>query len=129
MPPDELFDWLASTDVTRWWVRPGVFDTRRWSGDVRPGGKWEASGVGRGQPYDLDGEFLTVDRPRRLVHTWHPSGSPTSPTTVSYDLEQTDGGTRLTLRHAGNPTPEAIDANGIGWETSLTRLAELLDKD
>jgi uncharacterized protein YndB with AHSA1/START domain len=125
---DELFDRLASPSVTEWWVRPGVFDTRQWAGDVRPGGRWEASGIGRGQPYSLEGEFLTVERPRRLVHTWHPAASPAPPTTVSYDLEQIDGGTRLTLRHSGNPTPEATEANGSGWETSLARLAELLEE-
>jgi len=128
LAPDELFDRLAESSVTQWWVRPGVFDTRQWSGDVRAGGRWEASGIGRGQPYSLEGEFLTVERPRRLVHTWHPVGSPAAPTTVSYDLEPIEGGTRLTLRHGGNPTPEATEANGIGWETSLARLAELLER-
>ncbi len=42
-PPERVFRALASEEVTRWWVRPGVFDTRRWSGDVRRGGRWRAS--------------------------------------------------------------------------------------
>jgi len=28
----------AGKEITEWWVRPGVFDTREWSGDVRAGG-------------------------------------------------------------------------------------------
>jgi hypothetical protein len=46
--------------------------------------------------------------------------------TVTYRLEPTDGGTRITLRRGEFATPEATDANAIGWETSLRRLAETL---
>jgi uncharacterized protein YndB with AHSA1/START domain len=59
-PPERTFQALASRDVLRWWVRPGVFDTREWTGDVRPGGSWRASGIGGGKPYVLDGEFTEV---------------------------------------------------------------------
>src|SRR6266566_9464196 len=75
--PERVFEALASNEVTGWWIRPGFFDTREWSGDVRVGGRWQASGVGNGRPYVLEGEFLEIDRPRKLVHTWravvHPS--------------------------------------------------------
>jgi len=32
--PDRVFRALTSGEITAWWVRPGVFDTREWSGDV-----------------------------------------------------------------------------------------------
>src|SRR6266705_5908770 len=64
--PERVFEALASNEVTGWWVRPGVFDTREWSGDVRVGGHWRASGVGGDKPYVLEGEFIEVDAPRRL---------------------------------------------------------------
>src|SRR5215470_6516411 len=60
-PPERVFDALVSRDVTRWWVRPGVFDTREWKSDPHPGGTWEATGVARGEPYTLEGEYLEVD--------------------------------------------------------------------
>ncbi len=28
--PERVFQALASPEVTDWWVRPGVFDTRAW---------------------------------------------------------------------------------------------------
>src|SRR5437773_3675660 len=94
-PPERVFRALASKEVCDWWVRPGIFDTREWSGDVRPGGRWRATGIGKGgNPYALEGEFLEVDAPRKLVHTWHLVGTPSAPTTVSYALEKTDRGTR-----------------------------------
>ena len=44
--PERVFQALASRDVIDWWVNPGVFDTREWTGDVRPGGRWRAAGGG-----------------------------------------------------------------------------------
>ena len=49
--PERVFQALASDEITEWWVRPGVFDTREWTGDVRAGGRWRAAGMTRGEPY------------------------------------------------------------------------------
>jgi uncharacterized protein YndB with AHSA1/START domain len=29
--PERVFQALASKEITEWWVRPGVFDTREWT--------------------------------------------------------------------------------------------------
>ncbi len=125
-PPSRVFQAIASGEITKWWVRGGVFDTREWAGEPRVGGAWRASGVGGGRPYVLEGEFLEVDSPRRLVHTWRAAGSPQAPTTVSYVLEPIEGRTRLTLRHSGFTSREVCANTCIGWETSFERLAEIL---
>lgn len=126
VPPERVFRALASKEIVDWWARPGVFDTREWTGDVRVGGRWQASGMGRGHPYMLEGEFLEVDPPRKLVHTWHRVGSPDAPTTVTYLLEPIDGGTRITLRHAGFTSRDATAGNSLGWEACFERLAAVL---
>jgi uncharacterized protein YndB with AHSA1/START domain len=125
-PPERVFRALASKEITEWWVRPGVFDTREWTGDVRPGGRWRASGMTRGEPYVQEGEFLEVESPRWLVHTWERAGKPDAASTVSYLVEPIDGRTRVTLRHVGFASREMCSAFAIGWETSLERLAEIL---
>jgi uncharacterized protein YndB with AHSA1/START domain len=125
-PPSRVFEALASKAIIDWWVRPGVFDTREWTGDVRVGGAWRAAGIGGGRPYVLEGEFLEMDSPRRLVHSWRVGGAPGASTTVAYSLEPVDGGTRVTLRHSGFMKRETCANTAIGWETSLERLAELL---
>ena len=124
--PERVFRALASKEITEWWVRPGVFDTREWTGDVHPGGRWRASGMTRGEPYEQEGEFLEVESPRRLVHTWEGAGKPGVASTVTYVLEPVDGRTRITLRHVGFASPERCGAFAIGWETSFERLAEIL---
>jgi uncharacterized protein YndB with AHSA1/START domain len=125
-PPERVFRALASEEICQWWVRPGVFDTREWTGDVRVGGHWRASGLSRGQPYAVEGEFLEVDPPRRLVHTWLLVGAPDPASTVSYVLEPVDGGTRLTLRHSGIGIPAICENTCVAWETSFERLAVML---
>jgi uncharacterized protein YndB with AHSA1/START domain len=125
-PLERVFQALTSSELLDWWVRPGVFDTREWTGDVRVGGRWRAAGVGNGRPYVLEGEFLAVDSPHKLVHTWHPAGAPGASTTVTYLLEQLDGGTRLTLRHTGFASRETCANTAIGWETSFERLGTRL---
>jgi uncharacterized protein YndB with AHSA1/START domain len=125
-PPERVFRALVSDEITAWWVRPGVFDTREWTADVRPGGAWRAAGIGGGRPYGLEGEFLEVEPPRRLVHTWHLVGTPAAPSTITYVLEPVDGGTWLTLRQAGIESRDGLMATAIGWETSFAALAELM---
>jgi uncharacterized protein YndB with AHSA1/START domain len=124
--PERVFQALASSEVVDWWVNPGVFDTREWSGEVRVGGQWRASGVARGQPYSLEGKFLEVDPPKKLVQTWHATGVPGTPSTVTYLLEPIKGGTRLTVHHAGIAAPDQQGNVGAGWRSSFDRLSEIL---
>ena len=124
--PERVFQALASREIVEWWVNPGVFDTREWTGDVRVGGRWRASGVARGAPYTLEGEFLEVDPPRKLIQTWHMAGAPGTPSTVTYILEPITGGTRLTVRHAGIAALDQRNNVGAGWRSSFDRLSEIL---
>jgi hypothetical protein len=57
-PPERVFRALASEEICQWWVRPGVFDTREWTGDVRVGGRWRASGCRGDSPTPLKASFL-----------------------------------------------------------------------
>jgi len=121
--PERVFRALASDAIVDWWGRPGVFETAEWSGDVRVGGRWRASGLARGKPWALEGEYLKVDAPRELVHTWGEPGSAETPSVVTYVLEEVSGGTRLTLRHVGLASRDSCMGAGMGWEACLHNLA------
>ena len=124
--PDRVFRALASKEITEWWVRPGVFDTREWIGDVRVGGRWKASGIARGNPYAIEGEFIDLDPPRNLAHTWIAVGELAEPMKVTYHLEKIEAGTRITVRHSGFSSPLTCLMTATGWETSFNRLSEIL---
>lgn len=127
--PERLFRALSTKEVCNWWVRPGVFNTQEWTGDVRTGGRWAAAGIGGGQPYQLEGTFTVVDEPSRLAHTWKPVGAPIEPATLTYDIEPQADGVRLTLRHAGLPNEDVREKTRAGWETSLVRLREIVSAE
>src|SRR5437868_1925314 len=126
--PERVFQAIASKEVCDWWVRPGVFNTTDWSGDVRVGGRYRTKGIARGEPYAIEGEFLEIDPPRKLVMTWHRVGAPGAPTTVTYTLEKLDGGTRLTLRHAGITSVQNLTNVAAGWKTSFDKLTDVVDR-
>lgn len=126
-PPDRAFQALTSDEIVGWWVRQGVFDTREWSGDVQVGGRLESFGLVMCRPYSLHGEYEAIERPNRLVHTYQRGDVPDDAvSTVSYVLDPTESGTRITLRHWGFSSPEVCTNNCVGWETSFARLADLL---
>jgi uncharacterized protein YndB with AHSA1/START domain len=125
--PERVFQALASREIVDWWGKPGVFDAREWSGEVKVGGHWRASGTGRdGVPWQLEGKFLEVEPPRKLSHTWSAPGSVSNPSVVTYLLEEIAGGTRVTLRHVGVSDRDSCMGACMGWESCLTRLAEQL---
>jgi uncharacterized protein YndB with AHSA1/START domain len=92
-------------------------------------------GVWQGKPYEDKGEVTTVDEPSRLAVThWSPlTGDEDVPANyhhVTYDLEPSDGGTRLTLTHGNSPTQEAADAMiANGWEPMLQDLKRVAEAE
>jgi uncharacterized protein YndB with AHSA1/START domain len=95
---------------------------------VPVGGHWRTSGFFNGAPYHLEGEYLEIDPPRKLVQTYG-VGTPWGPTTVTYHLEPLNGGTRITLQHSGFTSREKCAGNCIGWETSFERLSEIFHEE
>ena len=82
--------------------------------------------MARGAPYTLEGEYIEVDPPRKLVHTWWNIERPEAISTVTYQLQRTPSGTRLTVRHADIRVLEVAKGTTDGWKFSLRRLAEML---
>ncbi|MBV8474586.1 MAG: SRPBCC domain-containing protein [Hyphomicrobiales bacterium] len=125
-PTDAVFNALTTGDeITRWWGSPETYQTTEWVGDVRPGGRWRASGVGAdGGPFSVEGEFIEVTPGRKLVQTWQADWDGGNVTTVAFLLDAIAGGTRLTLWHKGFAgRPDSCRGHGDGWEMVLGWLA------
>jgi uncharacterized protein YndB with AHSA1/START domain len=120
--PERVFRALTTAaDIMRWWGADDVYRTTNWTADFRVGGTWRAEGRGAdGKPFSVAGEFLEIDPPRKLVQTWRPDWAGGHETTVTYRLEPTPEGTRLTLRHEGfKEHPESCGGHTSGWERVL----------
>jgi uncharacterized protein YndB with AHSA1/START domain len=124
-PPERVFQALSSDEITKWWGTPAMYQTTEWTGDLRVGGKWRSQGKSAdGSTFAVEGEFLEIMRPHKLVHTWVAPWDGNNSTTVTYRLEPVDGGTRVTIRHEGFAgRPESCAGHGEGWERVLGWLA------
>jgi uncharacterized protein YndB with AHSA1/START domain len=87
-PPARVFQAISDpTQLPKWWGQDGLYHVTKSTMDVRPGGKWRSDGIGHdGKPFHVEGEYLEVDPPRLLVHTWIGSYSPVK-TVVRWELE------------------------------------------
>ena len=103
--------------------------------DVRPGGRRRVCMAAGPREMWFIGEHLEVSEPTRLVYTETMAddrGNPISPealgmppktpgtTEVTVVLEEVDGGTRVTLTHAGVP---AESGAARGWNGAFDKLA------
>ena len=124
--PDRVFRSLTDpVDLAAWWGSDDLYRTSDWKIDLRPGGKWSALARGAdGTDMTVDGEYIEVDPPRRLVYTWRPSWDDYAVTMVRYDLIATPTGTRLTVTHTGfGDRAVAAVGTGEGWKRVLEWLA------
>jgi uncharacterized protein YndB with AHSA1/START domain len=124
-PPERVFRALTSDEITRWWGSPETYQTTEWSGDVRPGGRWRAAGIGAdGTRFNVAGEFIEVVPAKKIVQTWRADWDAGNVTTITIRLEPIEGGTRLTLWHTGFAgRPGACAGHRHGWERVLEWLA------
>jgi uncharacterized protein YndB with AHSA1/START domain len=108
-------------EVVRWWGSDDTYRTTEWDSDLRVGGRWRAAGRSKdGQVFTVEGEYLELEPPRKLVHSWKPVWDNGNVTTVTYRLETVDGATRVTVRHDGFVArPQACDSHRQGWERVL----------
>lgn len=114
-PPEVVFELIVDPQQMLRWI--GVHNEM----DARPGGQLRIDVTGR----DIAvGEFVVIDRPRRVVFTWGWEGSAAMPpgtSTVEITLATEKDGTLLTLTHRDCP-PAELDAHAAGWTHFLERL-------
>ncbi|MGY2744880.1 SRPBCC family protein [Arthrobacter sp. UYCu723] len=127
--------WSALTDPDQapaWWG-PRGFHTPRESidADLEIGGLYRACMIqdSTGQEYWWSGVHTDIEPPNLFVftHAWDKQdGTRGFETEVTFELEEIDGGTRMTFRQGPFDTPDNRDSNGVGWRESFDRLAEHL---
>ncbi len=131
-PPARVFQAISDPEqMPRWWGARDMYKITEWKADLRVGGKWSSEGVGvDGKTFRIDGEYLEVDPPRLLVHTWLASWTGPIQTIVRWELEaqsvhglhpngpqRAGTGTLLKIRHEGFAAfPEAAAGHTEGWK-------------
>ena len=143
-PPERVFEAISNPSQTaKWWGAKGLYRLSETTADVRPGGKWRSAGFGDdGTPFHVEGEYLEVNPPRRLVHTWTSSYMGPVKTVVYWDLQpqpvhglhpggprKAGTGTLVKLRHEGFAgAPQAAMSHGEGWKRVMGWLVAFVEK-
>jgi uncharacterized protein YndB with AHSA1/START domain len=146
-PLERVFQAISDPNqIPKWWGRSDLYNLTKSTADFRPGGKWRSEGVGAdGKPFYVEGEYLEVDPPRLVVHTWVGSydGPHAQKTVVRWELEpqgvhglhpsgpkKSGTGTRVRVTQegfAGN-LPSAT-SHGEGWKRVLGWLQEYVEEN
>jgi uncharacterized protein YndB with AHSA1/START domain len=143
-PPARVFQAISDpAQLPKWWGEDGMYHVTSSVMDVRPGGKWRSEGVGSdGKSFHVEGEYLEVDPPRLLVHTWTGTHHP-GRTVVRWELEpqsvhglhphglkKSGTGTLVRVRHSGFAGDVAgVTSHGEGWKRVLGWLEEFVQKN
>jgi len=124
--PERVFDaWLDPQTASRWLFTDPKGKITRCEIDARVGGKFLIVDTRAVGDVDHVGEYLEIDRPRRLVFTFSvPRYSPQQ-TRVTLDIVPSGKGCELTLTHE-NVLPEWTEQTQQGWAMILGALEESL---
>jgi uncharacterized protein YndB with AHSA1/START domain len=124
--PERVFDaWLDPEKVMKWMFPNG--DIVRMEIDPRVGGWFSFVDRREGEEVDHRGEYLEIDRPRRLVFSWGmPSYSPDFDR-VTVEIVPLEAGCELTLTHEMKAEwADYLDSTKDAWTTMLEALAQTL---
>lgn len=123
---ERVFDaWLDAEGAARWMFATPTGEMVRAEIDPRVGGTFRFVDRRDGEDVDHTGEYLEIDRPRRLVFTFSVDGSEAD--RVTLEIAPLESGCELTLTHEMSPAwAEYAERAKEGWSTMLEGLADAL---
>ncbi len=124
--PERVFDaWLDPDTAGKWLFAAPTGQMVRVEIDAQVGGKFVF--VDRRDDEDVEhtGEYLEIDRPRRLVFTFAVPKYSSVVTRVTIDIAPTKTGCDLTLTHDG-VLPEWASRTESGWTMILEGLGQTI---
>jgi uncharacterized protein YndB with AHSA1/START domain len=117
--PETVFGFFTDPEKMVRWIGVGA------TLDPRAGGIFSINTIAG---YRLEGEYVAVEPPRRIVFTWgygnfpdDPNPLPPGSSTVEVELVPDGGATIVRLTH--RVPAELADFHAMGWEHYLDRLA------
>ncbi|MFQ5564617.1 MAG: SRPBCC domain-containing protein [Parvularculaceae bacterium] len=127
--PEAVFDaWLDPSAVGEWLFHTPDGAMKKIEIDARVGGRFEISEQ-RGDDFDRHvGEYLVIERPRKLVFTFAyigPKKPDAEETRVTVEIDPAEKGCLLTLTHEGVLVDWGEETRG-GWTMILDGLATTL---
>jgi uncharacterized protein YndB with AHSA1/START domain len=119
---ERLFDaWTKPELMKQWFHATEKMSTTKAEADLRVGGAWLVEmKSSKGDLIPNNGHYKVIERPNKLVFTWHPHGAPDYETTVSLIFKKvSDTVTDFTLTHEGLRNEQDKTNHTNGWNGCL----------
>jgi len=123
---ERVFDaWLDPNTVGKWLFATPTGKMSKVKIDARVGGSYLIVENREGADVEHIGEYLEINRPRRLVFTLKVPKYSQESTKVTIEIRGLESGCELTLTHEG-VLPDYIASTTSGWKMILGQLATTL---
>jgi uncharacterized protein YndB with AHSA1/START domain len=119
-PRDRVFGALTDADeLKRWWITDGI-------SEPRPGGRfrYEWKMADAANDHVQEGTYDEVVDGERVVFPW---SGPGGESRVTFALAQSNGGTQVSLIHAGISAQDEFERYEQGWRGFLANLKSVLE--
>jgi uncharacterized protein YndB with AHSA1/START domain len=131
-PPERIYRAFLDADAMTKWLPPHGFTGKVHHLDARVGGTYKMSftNFSTGHGHSFGGEYLELVPNERIRHTDKfddPNLAGEMQTTVS--LKKVFCGTELNVVQEGIPSMIPVEACYLGWQDSLTLLAQLVEAE
>ncbi len=130
--PERLYRAFLDADALVKWLPPHGFTARVHHLEAKVGGTYRMSftNLGTGQSHSFGGAYLELVANERIRHTDR-FDDPNLPgeMQVTVSLEPVSCGTELSIVQEGVPAVIPAEACYLGWQESLSLLAQLVEAD
>jgi uncharacterized protein YndB with AHSA1/START domain len=131
-PPERIYRAFLDADAMAKWLPPHGFTGKVHHLQPEVGGTFRMSftNLGTGQSHAFGGEYLELVPNERIRHTDR-FDDPNLPGTmqVTVTLKKVSCGTELDIVQEGIPEVIPVEACHLGWQESLTLLAQLVEAE
>ena len=131
-PPERVYRAFLEPDAMAKWLAPNGFTGKVHHIKAEVGGTYKMSftNFSNGQSHSFGGEFLELVPNERIRHT-DKFDDPNLPgeLVVTVTLKKVLVGTELNIVQEGVPSVIPIDGCYVGWQQSLTLLAQLVEAE
>lgn len=125
-PVERVFDaWLDPNVAGLWLFTSPSSEAHDVEIDPRVGGRWQITDTREGVVYRALGEYLEIDRPRRIVFTFGMPQFSDEAAKVTVEIASEGVGSMLVVTHERLPWASK-NATTQGWTAMLDRLCQEL---
>lgn len=125
-PPERVFDaWIDPATASKWLFASPADEAHSTAIDARVGGRYTITARRGGIDYTAVGEYLEIDRPRRLVLTFAMPQFAPDVDRLTVEFAPSDSGCVMTFTQENLP-PGYKEATEEGWRLMFEALADLL---